>query len=92
MTRSELTEMLAKRFPTLDHADAKKAVTLIFESITETLARGNRAEIRGFGSFNVMQRQSRIGRNPRTGEKVAVPAKSIPHFKPGKELRERVDL
>jgi integration host factor subunit beta len=84
--------MLAKRFPTLDHADAKKAVTLIFESITETLARGNRAEIRGFGSFNVMQRQSRIGRNPRTGEKVAVPAKSIPHFKPGKDLRERVDL
>jgi integration host factor subunit beta len=84
--------MLAKRFPSLDHADAKKAVTLIFESITETLARGNRAEIRGFGSFNVMQRQSRIGRNPRTGEKVAVPAKSIPHFKPGKELRERVDL
>ena len=92
MTRSELTDMLAKRFPSLDHADAKKAVTLIFESITETLARGNRAEIRGFGSFNVMQRQSRIGRNPRTGEKVAVPAKSIPHFKPGKELRERVDL
>ena len=92
MTRSELIEQLARRFPTLGQDDTKQSVAILLDAITGTLVQGSRAEIRGFGSFDVAHRQPRIGRNPRTGEMVEVPSKKVPHFKPGKELRERVDL
>jgi integration host factor subunit beta len=90
MTRSELFEKLAARFPSLSLKDAEQSATIILEAITDTLARGGRVEIRGFGSFSLNYRQPRIGRNPKTGERVQVPAKWSPHFKAGKELRQRV--
>lgn len=92
MTRSDLIDKLASRFRSLAHNDAEQSVALIFGAMTETLARGERVEIRGFGSFGTVHRPSRIGRNPRTGDKVEVRAKTRPHFKAGKEMRERVDL
>jgi integration host factor subunit beta len=92
MTRSELIEQLGRRFPQLGQDDTKQSVAILLDAITGTLVQGSRAEIRGFGSFDVALRQPRIGRNPKTGEKVEVPSKKVPHFKPGKELRERVDL
>ena len=67
-------------------------VTAIFDSITEQLAQGGRVELRGFGAFSTRQRDARIGRNPRTGESVSVNAKRVPYFKPGKEMRERLNL
>lgn len=91
MTRSELIEILAGKFKQLTIADAKAATDTIIEAVTSTLAGGGRIEIRGFGSFKVNRRPARIGRNPRTGEAVQVPAKAVPHFKMGKELQERVD-
>jgi integration host factor subunit beta len=66
-------------------------VKVILDALTDALARGDRIEIRGFGSFTLNYRPPRLGRNPKSGEKVQVPAKYVPHFKPGKELRERVD-
>lgn len=90
MTKSELILRLAERFP-LVAKDAGLAVKVILDAMTDTLARGNRVEIRGFGSFSLNYRPPRTGRNPKSGEKVAVPAKWVPHFKAGKELRERVD-
>lgn len=87
MTRSELIATLAQRFPQLVRPDAEMAVGEILDSIARTLADGGRVEIRGFGSFALNYRPPRIGRNPKTGEKVAVPGKYAPHFKPGKELR-----
>ena len=90
MTRSELIEALAQRFPKLMKADADMAVSEILGAIGQTLARGHRIEIRGFGSFSLNYRPPRIGRNPKTGESVSVPAKWTPHFKAGKELREVV--
>ena len=92
MTRSELTEKLAGLFPNLVLKDAAQSLDLILAAITDSLGRGDRVEIRGFGSFNTIFRKPRIARNPKTGAKVEVPAKAIPHFKAGKELRERVDL
>lgn len=92
MTRSDLVDRLHARFPSLAHDDAKSVVTAILESLTNSLVHGERSEIRGFGSFETVLRKPRIGRNPRTGEKVAVPEKYVPHFKAGKELRERVDF
>ena len=92
MTRSELVEAISSRFPQLTQKDAGLAVTLILGAITDCLVRGERSEIRGFGSFSLNYRQPRIGRNPATGEKVEVPAKWTPHFKPGLELRQRVDV
>lgn len=92
MTRSELTEKLAGLFSSLAHKDADQSVALILGAITESLGRGDRVEIRGFGSFSIIQRPPRIARNPKTGAKVEVPAKAVPHFRAGKELRERVDL
>lgn len=92
MTKSELIAQLASRFPSLVLADTKQAVGILIDALTETLARGQRAEIRGFGSFSPNLRKPRIGRNPKTGEKVEVPAKLVPHFKAGKEMREGVDL
>lgn len=92
MTRSELISRLASRFPQLTQQDANDSVIAILEAISEKLAAGGRVEIRGFGSFSVHGRPPRVGRNPKTGEKVLVPAKYVPHFKPGVEMRERVNL
>ena len=91
LTRSELIEMLAKRFPQLTAQDADAAVRVLLEGMADALAKGNRIEIRGFGSFGLNWRPPRIGRNPKTGVKVDVPAKFVPHFKAGKEMRERID-
>ena len=92
MTKSELIAQLAERFPQLVAKDADYAVKMILDAMTDALARGDRIEIRGFGSFALNYRSSRTGRNPKSGEKVLVPEKYVPHFKAGKELRERVDL
>ncbi len=91
MTRSELIAKLAERFPQLLAKDVDLAVKEILDAMAETLERGERIEIRGFGSFALNYRPPRIGRNPKSGDKVQVPAKYVPHFKAGKELRERVD-
>ncbi len=91
MTKSELIARLAERFPQLVAKDADLSVKMILDAMSDVLARGDRIEIRGFGSFSLNYRPPRIGRNPKTGEKVEVPAKYVPHFKAGKELRERVD-
>ncbi|WP_240327774.1 integration host factor subunit beta [Dechloromonas sp. HYN0024] len=82
---------MAQRFPQLQQADADMAVAEIIAALRRTLSAGHRVEIRGFGSFGLNYRPPRIGRNPRTGGAVNVPAKWVPHFKPGKELRELVD-
>ncbi|MEZ5616632.1 MAG: integration host factor subunit beta [Rhodocyclaceae bacterium] len=91
MTKSELIAKLAGRFPQLIAKDADYAVKMILDAMTAALTRGDRIEIRGFGSFALNYRPPRIGRNPKSGEKVHVPEKYVPHFKAGKELRERVD-
>ena len=91
MTRSDLVEELAARFAQLAHRDAEHAVKTILDAMSDALVRGHRIEIRGFGSFSVSRRPPRIGRNPRSGESVQVPEKRVPHFKPGKALREAVD-
>jgi len=90
MTRSDLIVKLAEKYPQLLAKDAEMAVKVILDSLTNTLARGGRIEIRGFGSFALNYRPPRQGRNPKTGDAVKVPAKYVPHFKAGKELRERV--
>jgi integration host factor subunit beta len=92
MTKSELIAKLAARFPQLVVKDAELSVKAILDAMSEKLAAGKRIEIRGFGSFSLNYRPPRLGRNPKTGEKVQVPEKYVPHFKAGKELRERVDL
>ncbi|CAB1370194.1 integration host factor subunit beta [Denitratisoma oestradiolicum] len=91
MTKSELIDKLSARFPQLVAKDADFAVKTILDAMTLALARGDRIEIRGFGSFALNYRPPRVGRNPKSGTKVQVPAKYVPHFKAGKELRERVD-
>ena len=91
MTKSELIARLAERFPQLVAKDADFAVKMILDAMSEALVRGDRIEIRGFGSFALNYRPPRVGRNPKSGEKVSVPAKWVPHFKAGKEWRERVD-
>jgi integration host factor subunit beta len=91
MTKSELIARLAARYPQLVAKDAEFAVKVILDALTDALAEGDRIEIRGFGSFALNYRPPRLGRNPKSGAKVQVPAKYVPHFKPGKELRERVD-
>ena len=90
MTKSELIERFTARYPQLVAKDAELVVKVIVDVMAESLARGQRIEIRGFGNFVLNYRQPRIGRNPRSGEMVKVPAKYLPHFKAGKELRERV--
>ena len=92
MTKSELIARLAERFPQLVAKDADFAVKMILDAMSDALVRGDRIEIRGFGSFGLNYRPPRMGRNPKTGEKVQVPKKYVPHFKAGKELRERVDV
>lgn len=90
MTRSDLVDLLAEQFSQLTHRDAELAVKAILDSMSDALARGHRIEIRGFGSFAVTRRPPRTGRNPRSGEQVAIPEKRVPHFKPGKALRESI--
>jgi integration host factor subunit beta len=91
MTKSELIARLAERFPQLVAKDADFAVKMILDALTLALVKGDRIEIRGFGSFALNYRPPRVGRNPKSGDKVQVPEKYVPHFKAGKELRERVD-
>ncbi|WP_247596880.1 integration host factor subunit beta [Hydrogenophaga sp. PAMC20947] len=91
MTRSDLVEALAARFSQLTQRDAEFAVKAILDAMGDALVKGHRIEIRGFGSFSVNRRAPRIGRNPRSGESVMIPEKRVPHFKPGKALREQVD-
>ncbi|MFN3311681.1 MAG: integration host factor subunit beta [Thermomonas sp.] len=90
MTKSELIELLARRQPHLKVDDVDLAVKTLLQMMGGALAGGERIEIRGFGSFSLHYRPPRTGRNPKTGEAVALPGKYVPHFKPGKELRERV--
>jgi integration host factor subunit beta len=91
MTRSDLVIALSERFAQLNQRDAEMAVKAILDTIAKALEEGQRAEIRGFGSFSVNYRPARLGRNPRSGESVQIPEKRVPHFKPGKALREQVD-
>jgi integration host factor subunit beta len=91
MTKSELILRIGELNPHLYHRDVERIVTAIFEEITNALARSDRVELRGFGAFSVKQRDARKGRNPRTGETVAVDEKVVPFFKTGKELRDRLN-
>ncbi len=91
MTRSDLVAALAERFTQLTHRDSEFAVRTMLDAMSDALARGHRIEIRGFGSFSISRRPPRTGRNPRSGEPVLIPEKLVPHFKPGKALREAVD-
>lgn len=91
MTRSDLVEELAARFAQLTHRDAELAVKTVLDAMSDALVKGHRIEIRGFGSFSINRRPPRVGRNPRSGESVQIPEKRVPHFKPGKALREAVD-
>ncbi|MCF6235367.1 MAG: integration host factor subunit beta [Gammaproteobacteria bacterium] len=91
MTRSDLIEVLTQSQTQLSYKDIELAVKNLIEQMSEALANGNRIEIRGFGSFSLHHRPSRIGRNPKTGESVSLEGKYVPHFKPGKMLREQVN-
>mgnify|MGYP000264995596 FL=1 len=92
MTRSDLVEELANRFSQLTHRDAEHAVKTILDAVSDAVVRGHRIEIRGFGSFSINHRPPRMGRNPRSGESVAIPEKRVPHFKQGKALREAIEV
>ena len=92
MTKSELIEVIAKKQRHLPAKDVELAVKHLLELMGNSLAAGERIEIRGFGSFSLHYRPPRMGRNPKTGEAVALSGKHVPHFKPGKELRERVNV
>ena len=91
MTKSELIAKLASLNPLLNRNDASASVDTILEAIAGAIVKGNRVEIRGFGSFGLNHRPPRVGRNPKTGERVEVAAKYVPHFKPGKEMRDRIE-
>ena len=91
MTKSELIARLAAKNPHLYQRDVERIVATVFDEISKALARGDRVELRGFGAFSVKRRQSRTGRNPRTGEAVQVAEKAVPFFKTGKELREKLN-
>ncbi len=92
MTKSELIENLAAKYPALSFKQVEGIVKDIIELISQSLQDGKRIEVRGFGSFSLHYRQSRVGRNPKTGDSVKLKAKCVPYFKAGKELRERVDV
>ncbi len=92
MTKSELISVLSNRYTQLVAKDTELAVKTILDAMSHSLVSGERIEIRGFGSFGLNHRPPRLGRNPKTGEKVRVPEKYVPHFKAGKELRDRVDF
>ncbi len=91
MTKSEIIDILTRKQSHLSSKDVELSVKMLLESMSETLSGGGRIEIRGFGSFSLHFRAPRVGRNPKTGEKVELSGKHVPHFKPGKELRERVN-
>lgn len=91
MTKSELIELLVRKQAQLGYRDVELAVRTMLEHMAGTLAGGQRIEIRGFGSFSLHYRPARVGRNPKSGDPVMLPAKYVPHFKPGKELRDRVN-
>ncbi|HET6724529.1 MAG TPA: integration host factor subunit beta [Gammaproteobacteria bacterium] len=92
MTKSELIEFMAREQAHLPPKDIELAVKMIIEQMGAALAQGRRIEIRGFGSFSLHFRRPRMGRNPKSGDAVALPGKHVPHFKPGKDLRQRVDF
>ena len=91
MTKSDLIQLISEQRPSLSRREMELVVNTVFDEMRDALIEGDRIEIRGFGSFSVKQRESREGRNPKTGEVVEVPSKRVPYFKVGKELRERVD-
>ncbi len=91
MTKSELIQMLAERNPHLYLRDIERIVETVFDEMASALAKGDRVELRGFGAFSIKSRESRTGRNPRTGQSVSVTAKKLPFFKTGKELRDRLN-
>jgi len=91
MTKSELIELIARKQTQFAQKDVEIAVNQIVDSMIDTLSQGERIEIRGFGSFSLHHRKARVGRNPKTGATVELDDKRVPHFKPGKALRERVD-
>lgn len=91
MTKSEIIDILTRKQSHLSSKDVELSIKLLLESMSETLSSGGRIEIRGFGSFSLHHRTARKGRNPKTGDQVSLPPKFVPHFKPGKELRERVN-
>lgn len=91
MIKSELIELIAEKNPNLYQRDVEQIVNTVLEVITKALMRGDRVELRGFGTFSIKKRPARQGRNPRTGEAVQVGAKALPAFKPGKELREKMN-
>lgn len=91
MTKSELIEILARKRSDIPYKDVEQAVKTLLEQMSDSLACGERIEIRGFGSFSLHFRPPRVGRNPKTGDAVTLAGKYVPHFKPGKELRERVN-
>jgi integration host factor subunit beta len=91
MTKSDLIEILSEKQPLLNYRDVELAVKQILEQMSESLSTGDRIEIRGFGSFTLHHRPPRTGRNPKSGKSVELDEKYVPHFKPGKELRDRVN-
>jgi integration host factor subunit beta len=91
MIKSELIQRISQKNPHLYHRDVERIINTVFDRIVEALGNGDRVELRGFGAFSVKDRQSREGRNPRTGQSVKVEAKRVPFFKTGKELRERLN-
>lgn len=90
MTKSELIERIAQKQTQLAYKDVELTVKSLITQMTHSLSTGKRIEIRGFGSFSLHYRPARVGRNPKTGDSVSLPGKHVPHFKPGKELRERI--
>ncbi|MBP8670832.1 MAG: integration host factor subunit beta [Sphingomonadaceae bacterium] len=92
MIRSELVQNLAEKNNDLTYGEVERIVDIFFAEITTQLASGGRVELRGFGAFTTRSRGARTGRNPRTGETVAIDAKKVPFFKPGKEIRERLNV
>ncbi len=91
MTKSELIELISRKQSHLAAKDIELAVKMVLERMSTALSTGRRIEIRGFGSFSLHFRPPRMGRNPKTGDAVALPGKYVPHFKPGKDLRDRVN-
>ena len=92
MIKSELIQKIADKNPHLYHRDVERIINTVFDQIITALREGDRVELRGFGAFSVKSRESRLGRNPRTGDSVQVEAKRVPFFKTGKELRERLNF
>ena len=91
MIRSELLQALAKQSPDMRSDEIERVVDVFFDEIGKRLAEGGRVELRGFGAFSTREREARKGRNPRTGENVDVPGKRVPYFKPGKDMRQRLN-